>query len=239
MNRMLKMASRIKFEKREKRKKISLGTIAVLGMVTLTALIFVGSALAIPLNDEDWNIPGIIPSNDGISIKSSSVGENINAIPTRITYNGARDRQPAWSKDGLWIAFASTRGGSWDIWKANRNGESSGLKRLTSYGGFDLEPSWLPTNKIVFAAGSGQGYEDVYTMNNDGTNRVRLTTAIDFDEYADWSPDGSKIAYTSVGGQPGGAKQIWIMNSDGSNKHRISTEYAIQAAWSPDGKNSI
>lgn len=234
MSRILKMASRIKFEKREKRKKISLGNIAAIGMAVL---ILVGSALAMPLNDEDWNIPEINTSNGGIGISSTIEDIAVDVATTRVTYNSARDRQPTWSKDGLWIAFASTRSGSgWDIWKVHRNGESSGLKRLTTYGGFDLEPSWLPTNKIVFAAGSGQGYEDVYTMNNDGTGRTRLTTATDFDEYADWSPDGSKIAYTSVGGQKGGAKQIWIMNSDGSNKHRISTEYAIQAAWSPDGK---
>ncbi len=203
-------------------------------------IVFMVGAYALPTVDEDWNIPDInTPNSQSINpLKEIPSGDiTISATtPTRLTYNGAYDRQPAWSPDGLWISFVSTRSGNWDIWKVSRYGESSGIKRLTYYGGFDLEPNWNPSNKIIFAAGSGQGYEDVYKMNSDGTGRTRLTTAFDFDEYADWSPDGTKIVYSSVGGNPGGAKQIWIMNADGTNKHKINNEYGIQPAWSPDGK---
>lgn len=223
----------LRYKKAKKKKILSAGNIFAVGIVTM---LLMGTASAISA-DEDWNIPGIDPSNNGATQSSEQISVVANpAAETRLTYNSAYDRQPAWSPDGQWISFVSTRGGTgWDIWKVSKNGESSGLARLTTYGGFDLEPNWNPSSKIVFAAGSGQGYEDVYTMNSDGTGRTRLTTATDFDEYADWNPDGTKIAYSSVGGSPGGAKQIWVMNADGSNKHRINTAYAIQPAWSPDG----
>ncbi len=169
------------------------------------------------------------------SVEQNNTNGNNNTNDVQITFDNSHNRQPVWSPDSQWIAFSSDRSGDWDIWKTSINGESAGLKQLTSYGGFDLEPSWFPNNRILYARGSGQGFEDVYVMNDDGTNIVRLTNQTDFDEYADWSPDGTKIVYTSVGGNPGGAKQIWIMNTDGTNKHKINNEYGIQPAWSPDG----
>ena len=38
--------------------------------------------------------------------------------PTQVTTNDANDRDAAWSPDGQWISFGSTRSGNEDIWKA-------------------------------------------------------------------------------------------------------------------------
>jgi dipeptidyl aminopeptidase/acylaminoacyl peptidase len=45
--------------------------------------------------------------------------------------------------------------------------------------------------------------QEVYAMNANGTNQVNLTNFENEDSYPNWSPDGSKIAYTSFGGQFG------------------------------------
>lgn len=158
-------------------------------------------------------------SNEAVSIVSNS----------RITFDNVhKDRQVTWSSDGQWLAFMTTRYGGWSIAKIKRDGTS--IAKLT----FGLEPTWAPNSRILFSRGPLH-YEDVYVMNADGSNISKLTTTPDFDEYPDWSPDGSKIVYSSRGGVIGGRRQIWIMNSDGSGRRRVNTVEGIQPAWSPVG----
>jgi dipeptidyl aminopeptidase/acylaminoacyl peptidase len=96
--------------------------------------------------------------------------------------------------------------------------------------------------KIAFES-SADGDFDIYVMNADGTDVQNLTTANDGDgpwnEYDPaWSPDGSKIAFTS---DRGGiiTNQIWAINADGSNLVHLTAGQESSsnwgAAWSPDG----
>jgi TolB protein len=49
-----------------------------------------------------------------------------------------------------------------------------------------------------------------------------------------WSPDGTRIAFTS---HRAGSADIWVMNADGSNPVQLTTNGAddVDPAWSPDG----
>lgn len=59
---------------------------------------------------------------------------------------------------------------------------------------------------------------------------VQLTTDKADDTYPAWSPDGSKIAFTSY---RSGNADIWIMNSDGSNQKQLTTNKSndIYSRW--------
>ena len=59
------------------------------------------------------------------------------------------DRDPAWSADGLQIAFSSNRDGNFDIYKMNADG--SGLTQLT-YNAVapNVDPAWSSDGRIVF-----------------------------------------------------------------------------------------
>ena len=78
---------------------------------------------------------------------------------------------------------------------------------------------------------------EIFEMRPDGSGATQLThnTAVT-DLSPDWSPEGSKIAFTSH--QPGSVNfDIYIMNADGSNPERLtrSPDGEFEPTWSPDG----
>ena len=77
--------------------------------------------------------------------------------------------------------------------------------------------------------------DDIYVMNADGSEPVRLTTdpAMDFDP--SWSSDGTQIAFRSHRDATG-AGEIYIMNADGSEQTNLTqnTFGDFSPAWSPD-----
>jgi dipeptidyl aminopeptidase/acylaminoacyl peptidase len=73
-------------------------------------------------------------------------------------------------------------------------------------------------------------------MNADGSNPTRLTSTPYLEFYPEWSPDGTKIAFTS--NREGSDNfEIYVMNADGSGQTNISNNPAYDALpnWSPDG----
>ena len=66
-----------------------------------------------------------------------------------------------------------------------------------------------------------------------------LREGLAFEMQPRFSPDGSKISFTS---DAGGGDNIWIMNADGSNAKQITKEtfrLLNNAVWTPDGNYFI
>lgn len=76
---------------------------------------------------------------------------------------------------------------------------------------------------------------DIYVMEADGTNERQLTTTGNVISF-DWSPDGSRIAFTTR--EDDDVRQIHVVDTDGSNHRQLTTvESMVQSnrVWSPDG----
>lgn len=162
--------------------------------------------------------------------------------PTRITNNSAGDTQPTWSPDGTKIAFVSNRDGNNEIYVMNADG--SNQVRLTNDPGFDIDPAWSPDGtKIAFTSSRdfpgitgniALGFE-LYTINADGSNPIRLTNNSNVDAGPSWSPDGTKIAFNT---QRDGLPLVYVMNANGSNPINITQSTTLDSGdpeWSPDG----
>lgn len=126
---------------------------------------------------------------------------------TWLTRSGSRDTSPAWAPDGRRIAFLSSRSGNRDIWIMNADG--SGQHNLTSDRANDCgcgqryrvfaQPTWSPDgSRIAFTSDRDEyGNLEIYVMNADGSNVVRVTNSPGVDAEPDWSPDGRSIAFNS------------------------------------------
>ena len=195
------------------------------------------------------------------------VGADGSTASTALTsFQNASSELPVWSPDGTRIAFISTRslhGIDVDttvrnIWIMNADGSSpQPLTQLTAASISDF--AWSPDGrKIAYVSvralnglDSAGNAANVWVMNSDGsgsqpltslTNSFNMTVAAPV-----WSPDGTKIAYSSSraldGSDVGGTVlNVWVMNADGSGSRAVTSLTAAtssQPRWSPDGSRII
>jgi tol-pal system beta propeller repeat protein TolB len=142
--------------------------------------------------------------------------------------------------EGL-IAFSKWVGNGWEIFVMEGNG--SNQRRLTHYVGKSQgpiptqsnQPAWSPDGRKIAFTTTVHGRFEIYTMDADGQNQLRLTDHPEGCSQPAWSPDGKTIAFIAGGGPQGdihlidlGSKQVRRLTQD-SNQNEHPT-------WSPDGK---
>ena len=91
------------------------------------------------------------------------------------------------------------------------------------------------TSKIAFSLIDGKQNSEIYLMNPDGTEQVRLTHNKAFDVSSVWSPTGDQILFVS---DRDGVRDLYLMDADGKNVKRVFGKSADRRhpTWAPDGK---
>jgi TolB protein len=161
------------------------------------------------------------------------------------------------------IAFSSARpenvGGGREIYVMNEDGTNEhrvtstdptppeGVSFFQSYA--DM-PTFSPDGtKIAFIGSSlgsspvGSSSFEIYVINSDGTNRVRLTNTLDDESNPSWSPDGTRLTFarnaraTGTGSSlENNRSDIYVMDADGGNVTKIADVADDKSpSWSPDG----
>ena len=140
------------------------------------------------------------------------------------------------------IAFVSERDWNLEIYVMDADG--SNLRNLTNNPARDSSPAWSPDGqKIAFVAYDKDGNDkkevggEIYVMDADGNNLLRLTDNPADSSSPTWSPDGQRIAFQSS--QDGGKNsEIYAMDADGDDPRNLTNNPASDSspAWSPDGQ---
>lgn len=93
----------------------------------------------------------------------------------------------------------------------------------------------VPTHPRIVFNSLRDGNAEIYTMDTDGREQIRLTQHPDADFQPVWSPTGAQILFVS---KRDGVRDLYLMDSNGENVKRVFKKIATrqQPAWSPDGK---
>lgn len=161
-----------------------------------------------------------------------------------VTTGTTIDRFPSASPDSqtlMWTAFTegTTIPQLWSL-ALLTNGLPTGLPLQIREG---QDPHWSPDGKTILYCVPDRNIRKlkIWTMQPDGSQPTQLTTGSSANDiHPCWSPDGSKILFTSDRGVANGKPNydIWIMNSDGSNPKQLTTNgsHDDHPIFSPDGK---
>ena len=115
--------------------------------------------------------------------------------------------------------------------------------RVTNTRSLNITPAWSPDNQAIAytsyrpsSAGSFGVYTDVVlSFIQLGTRAMPANGSPERQNFLpSWSPDGSKLAFTS---SRDGNAEIYVMNKDGSGLRRMTNNPAIDVSptWSPTG----
>ena len=182
------------------------------------------------------------------ALRIADVDGSEERVLTQPSVGAAYDADPAWSPDGVRIAFTRlpSFGATPEIWSISTDGSEA--QRLATDG---LDPAWSPDGRqIAFVSTRDSNgmtcFHDcspngeIYVMDASGANQRRLTyTKTDEAEPA-WSPDGTQIAFASARPVPKGNQELYSMRADGSCATRLTNTSVANSgpAWRPTGPYS-
>jgi Tol biopolymer transport system component len=224
----------------------------------------IGSKIAEQLTDgpgydyqPDWSPDGksvvyVLYQKDAMELWLLELGSGKSQ---QLTSGGAVNVEPRWSPDGKRIVFVSTSYNKrFHIFRADVNdGKLENIVRLTGetkselpryyYSAFDTEisPVWTRDGKeILFVSNRGHihGTGGFWRMRAepDGEAREIHYEETNWKARPDFSPDGSRMVYSSYLGRQW--HQLWVMPANGGDAFPVS--YGdwddTHVRWAPDGK---
>jgi tricorn protease len=169
-----------------------------------------------------------------LDVKNKDAGINLtNASSTR-------EKNPAWSPDGKWIAFHSDRSGEEELYLVDQLGANP-PRQVTSGGqAFRNQPVWSPDSQWVI-------YSDKFLRLNLVNVETGAVSQVDQGDYDDgwenwgiqhyvWSPDSKWIAYTKL--EKSGNQSVFLYSLEQRSVHRVTDEMGddFSPSFSPDGK---
>ena len=188
------------------------------------------------VSDRDDNKEIYVMNADGKNLKN-------------LTLHLDDDTCPTWSPDGTKIAFWSRQVAGEiqmlsDIFVMDADGANR-TNITQNPRASNRTPSWsLDGNKIAFAAVRNvnrvdlwNANLDIFVMNADGTNPIKLTEDARINWFPSWSPDGKRIAFERATHEDDPTTtDIYVINADGTDLVNLTQTPSVgefDPSWKP------
>ncbi|MFC1489727.1 BamA/TamA family outer membrane protein [Candidatus Latescibacterota bacterium] len=204
-----------------------------------------GDKIAFLTDRNDYKEILVMSAIDGRILDAGIKGEKVGDYEEMHWLRGGL----TWSPDGNMLAF-STKSGKSDAIHIKKIGETGFNKIIIPEMDAVYSPAWSPDGTKILFCGIKDGKLDLFTVNIQSEEYVRITNDY-FDEFdPKWSPDGTKITFASdrveapykyTLNEMNGSYNIYIMNADGSGAEKITTSLFNDRGpdWSPDSENIV
>jgi tricorn protease len=147
---------------------------------------------------------------------------------------GIRERAPAWSPDGKWIAYLSDKSGEYEIYLKDPENKKDEVEISKGYKGWPWGLLWSPDSKKI--AFSDQTYT-LYYIDIDQKDLKKIDKSDMGDiNGASWSPDSKWLAYYKVGDNHFGSLYIYSVAGDKVNRVTDGFYDDYNPVFDPDGK---
>ena len=219
----------------------------------------------LPSEMSDWSPDGskiAFDFFDGQTVQIGTISPTGTGFVQLTTAENVFHGQPAWSPDGSLFAIESD-GGNFPAGEGIYTIDSStgsAVTRVTAnpFSSVDTNPRWSPNGQwIVFTRlkvpmtmlhrnfRQPGGVSALFLVHPDGSGLQQLTRWGLSADFADWSPDGSKLVFVSSEPLPI-ASDIYTIGADGSGLTLIVNSGVLKQGgglghprWSPDGTKII
>lgn len=156
------------------------------------------------------------------------------------------DERPSFTPDGQSLLFdrCNLQIEECAIYEVALDGR--GLTQLTKYelGISDLSPVLSPDSQTLALTGIAHDgiFAALYTRSKGNSSLQQITAAEQEDQLPDWSPDGTKIAFSTHCCNPQN-QEIWTVHPDGGGLRRLTNNgtnyfegsHDFAPSWSPQG----
>jgi len=158
---------------------------------------------------------------------------------TRLTSGDWNDITPSLSPNGRTLAFASNRGGFYDIFTLDL--QSGQVSQLTNTPEYDASPTWSPDLAwLAYETYQGGNLDIVIQSLTDPSQKpIYLTDGNSSDHSPAWAPNGRQIAFIS---NRSGNADVWLADLNKTEGRFTDLSNTTQAAeshpvWSADGSH--
>ncbi len=153
------------------------------------------------------------------------------AFPRRMTNSPLEDEQAAVSPDGKWVAFATRRDMTWELYELST--AVNKIKRITTTKAVKSFPAFSTDGTLLFFETNCDGQWEIYSHNLDDDTETRLTTK--GGRHPSCSPDGTWVLFAAA--RDGHPTQLYKIKPDGSGETALTNDaYANDyPCCNPDG----